>query len=96
MNGNNKSTASRLCYCIHLVAKVIYPSKTQALSTKEVTTSAETKTKFAWLKIEYQKVYRILRRKARIHPEKAVFGGLLVGFHFGIMSYINRKSETEE
>ena len=52
MNGNNKSTASRLCYCIYLVGKVTFPSKTQALSTKEVTTSTETNTKFIWLKNE--------------------------------------------
>lgn len=80
MNGNNKSTASHLCYCIHLVGKVIFPSKTQALSTKEVTTSAETNTKFIWLKNEYQKECRILRSKPRIHPEKLYLAAYLLVF----------------
>ena len=80
MNGNNKSTASRLCYCIHLVGKAIFPSKTQALSTKEVTTSTETNTKFIWLKNEYQKECRILCSKARIHPEKLYLAAYLLAF----------------
>tara|TARA_A100001015_G_scaffold240659_1_gene274471 strand:- start:375 stop:515 length:141 start_codon:yes stop_codon:yes gene_type:complete len=42
---------------------------------------------------EYQKEYRILRRKARIHPENAIVGALLVGFLLGLgtLNRVNRK-----
>ena len=95
MNGNNKSTASRLWYCIHLVGRVLFPSKTRAVSTKETSSSAHTNPQLAWLKNEYQKEYRILRRKARIHPEKAIVGGLFVGFLLGLgaMKSIHQKSK---
>ena len=63
MNGNNKSTASRLCYCIYLVGKVTFPSKTQALSTKEVTTSTETNTNLFGLKMN-------IKRNVESYPVK--------------------------
>tara|TARA_B100000963_G_scaffold352799_1_gene366545 strand:- start:25 stop:297 length:273 start_codon:yes stop_codon:yes gene_type:complete len=90
MNGNNKSTASRLLYCIYIADRVLFPSKTLVLSIKVITTSARADTQFAWLKNEYQKVYKILRRKARIQPKKAIFGGLFVGllFDFGTINRI--------
>ena len=79
MNGNNKSTASRLWYCFHLVGRVLFPSKNGQIP-KETSSPALSNPQLAWIKSEYQKEYRILRRKARIHPEKAILGGLFVGF----------------
>lgn len=93
MNGNNKSTASRLWYCIHLVGKVLFPSKNRSDFTKETSSPALSNPQLVWIKSEYQKEYRILRRKARIHPEKAILGGLFVGFLLGLgtMKSIHQK-----
>jgi hypothetical protein len=93
MNGNNKSTASRLRNCITLVGKIFFSSKTDGQSSSSRPSSSEVNLQWDWLKNEYQKEYRILRRKARIHPEKAVMGALLVGFllGFGTLNRVNRK-----
>ena len=84
MNGNNESTASRLRNGINLVGKVLFSPKTDGLSSRTPSSSSEVNPQWDWLKNEYQKEYRILRRKARIHPEKAVLGALLVGFFLGL------------
>lgn len=93
MNGNNKSTASRLRNGITLVGKIIFSTKTDGLSSRSTSSSSEVNPQWDWLKNEYQKEYRILRRKARIHPEKAVVGALLVGFLLGLgtVNRVNRK-----
>lgn len=84
MNGNNKSTASRLRNCITLIGKILFSFKTDGQSSRSQSSSSEVNPQWDWLKNEYQKEYRILRRKARIHSEKAVEGSLLVGYLLGL------------
>ena len=93
MNGNNKSTASRLRNCITLIGKILFSSKTDGQSFRSTSSSTKVNPQWDWLKNEYQKEYRILRRKARIHPEKAVMGALLVGFLMGLgtLNRVNQK-----
>lgn len=93
MNGNNKSTASRLRNGITLVGKILFSTKTDGQSSRSTSPSSEVNPQWDWLKNEYQKEYRILRRNARIHPEKAVVGALLVGFLLGLgtVNRVNRK-----
>lgn len=93
MNGNKKSTASRLRYGIRLVGKILFSSKTDGQTSSSTSSPSQVNPQWDWLKNEYQKEYRILRRKARIHPEKAVMGALLVGFLLGLgtLNRVNRK-----
>ena len=93
MNGNNKSTASRLQNCITLIGNILFSSNTDGQSSRSQSSSSEINPQWDWLKNEYQKEYRILRRKARIHSEKAIAGALLVGYLLGLgtLNRINRK-----
>ena len=93
MNGNNKSTASRLRNGITLIGKILFSSKTDGQSFRLTSSSTKVNPQWDWLKNEYQKEYRILRRKARIHSEKAIAGALLVGYLLGLgtLNRINRK-----
>ena len=84
MNGNNKSTASQLRNCITLIGKILFSSKTDGQSSRSQSSSSEVNPQWDWLNNEYQKENRILRRKARIHPEKAVEGALLFGYLLGL------------
>ena len=93
MNGNKKSTASRLRNGITLVGKIFFSTKTDGLSSRSTSSSSEVNPQWDWLKNEYQKEYIILRRKARIHPEEAIAGALLVGYLLGLgtLNRVNRK-----
>ncbi len=93
MNGNKKSTASRLQNCITLVGKILFSSKINGQFSRSKSSSSEVNPQWNWLMNEYQKEYRILRRKARIHPENAIVGALLVGFLLGLgtLNRVNRK-----
>ena len=93
MNGNNKSTASRLQNCITLIGNILFSSKTDGQSSRSQSSSSEVNPQWDWLKNEYQKEYIILRRKARIHPEEAIAGALLVGYLLGLgtLNRVNRK-----
>ena len=93
MNGNNKSTASRLQSVFNLLGKVLFSAKIDTQSSRKQVSSSKVSPQWDWLKNEYRKEYRILRRKARIHPEKAVMGALVVGFLLGLGSLrrINQK-----
>lgn len=95
MNGNNKSTASRLRNSTTLVGKILFSSKTDGQSSRSTSLSSEVNPQWDWLKNEYQKEYRILRRNTRIHPEKAVMGALLVGFLLGLGT-VNRVKQKRK
>ena len=55
MNGNNKSTASRLRNGITLVGKILFSTKTDGQSSRSTSSSSEVNPQWDWLKNEYQK-----------------------------------------
>ena len=75
MNGNNKSTASRLWYCIHLADKVFFLFKTQALSNKEMITSAEANPQLLVLRMNIKRNIESYKEKLEYTKKKLYLAG---------------------